>query len=116
MNRDKHQHFLDNRLTLYQGDLFDALKNPVHTSKTTSSAALDNDKFDLILCNPPYLDAGRMAALPDEYRFEPEIALLAPSTKSDTSDGLSIIRRVIADAGAHLRLHGMLLLEVAAHV
>lgn len=79
------------RISLYGGDLF---------------APLAGKKYDLILTNPPYVDAGGMAALPPEYRHEPEMAL------GSGEDGLDIVRRILKDAAAYLNPNGGLLCEV----
>lgn len=63
-------------------------------------------RFDLILCNPPYVDASDMATMPDEYRHEPVLAL----TSGD--DGLDFTRRLLAEAADHLTEHGWLFGEV----
>ncbi|BFO56079.1 MULTISPECIES: 50S ribosomal protein L3 N(5)-glutamine methyltransferase [Comamonadaceae] len=62
--------------------------------------------WDLILCNPPYVNAASMAALPQEYRAEPELAL------AGGADGMDFVRRLLADAPAALREDGVLILEI----
>ena len=62
--------------------------------------------WDLILCNPPYVNAASMAQLPPEYRAEPALAL------AGGADGMDFIRRLLADAPAHLSPHGVLVLEI----
>ncbi len=62
--------------------------------------------WDLILCNPPYVNAASMAQLPPEYRAEPTLAL------AGGADGMDFIRRLLADAPAHLSPHGVLVLEI----
>lgn len=68
--------------------------------------ALAGECFDLILCNPPYVDAADMATLPAEYRHEPQLGLAAGA------DGLDLARRILADAVPHLDCDGLLVLEV----
>jgi ribosomal protein L3 glutamine methyltransferase len=79
------------RIRLVQGDLF----TPVA-----------GERYDLILANPPYVDAPAMTKLPAEYRHEPALAL------AGGADGLAIIRRILAEAPAHLTERGGLLCEV----
>ena len=69
-------------------------------------AALPGRRFDLIVSNPPYVTAAAMAALPQEYHYEPQFAL------SGGGDGLDIIRRIIAEAPEHLTDAGALIVEV----
>jgi len=80
-------------VTWQTSDLFQAL-NPA------------TDKFDLIVSNPPYVDAQDMASLPDEYRHEPELAL------ASGDDGLDFTRRLLRDAPDKLSEHGVLIVEV----
>lgn len=69
-------------------------------------AALGDEVFDLILTNPPYVDAADMDALPAEFRHEPRLGLAAGA------DGLDIARRILAEAADHLEPEGLLVLEV----
>src|SRR3990167_451829 len=62
--------------------------------------------WDLILCNPPYVNAQSMAALPPEYRAEPELAL------AGGSDGMDFIRRLLREAPARMSEHAVLVLEI----
>jgi ribosomal protein L3 glutamine methyltransferase len=78
------------RIRLVQSDLF---------AKVTGS-------FDLIVTNPPYVTTRAMRALPAEYRYEPGMALAAGS------DGLDIVRRILAEAPARLNPGGLLVCEV----
>ncbi|MGR0183594.1 50S ribosomal protein L3 N(5)-glutamine methyltransferase [Azospirillum aestuarii] len=78
------------RIALHHGDLF---------------APLKNRKYDVIITNPPYVDAEAMAALPPEFRHEPEMAL------ASGEDGLDIVRRILKEAPKHLTPEGGLLCE-----
>jgi ribosomal protein L3 glutamine methyltransferase len=69
-------------------------------------AGVDGCRYDLIICNPPYVTAEAMATLPHEYRHEPSLALGAGD------DGLDIVRRLLPAAAAHLHTDGLLLVEV----
>ncbi len=90
--RNVTDHGLDQTVTLYRGDLF---------------APLPKDaRYDLIITNPPYVDAEGMAGLPRECRHEPKIAF------DGGVDGLDIVRRILADAGRYLTEDGGLLCEV----
>ena len=62
--------------------------------------------YDLILCNPPYVNSGSMDALPAEYRAEPALAL------AGGDDGMDFIRPLLAQASAKLRENGVLVLEI----
>lgn len=62
--------------------------------------------FDLILCNPPYVNAQSMKALPAEYRAEPELAL------AGGEDGMDFVRNLMADAPARMSPTGVLVLEI----
>jgi ribosomal protein L3 glutamine methyltransferase len=85
------RHGLQSRITLHQGD---------------GLAAVANRRFDLVLCNPPYVNSGSMAALPPEYRAEPALAL------AGGSDGMDFIRRLLAALPQHLNDEGVLVLEI----
>jgi len=81
------------RVILHEGDLF---------------APLSGKRYDLIISNPPYVDAKAMAVLPREYRHEPELAL------AGGDDGLILVRRIIDEAHTYLTPNGALLCEVGA--
>lgn len=89
--KNVQRHQVGDHLTLYQGDLF---------------TALGDQRYDIIVSNPPYVDAEDMAALPREYHHEPEQAL------ASGQDGLDITRRILRDAGDHLTPEGVLIVEV----
>lgn len=63
-------------------------------------------QYDVIICNPPYVNAGSMDALPQEYRHEPEMAL------AGGDDGMDLVRRILADAPAYMAPKGILVLEI----
>ena len=62
--------------------------------------------YDLILCNPPYVNAASMAALPPEFRAEPDLAL------AGGADGMDFIRTLLRDAPARMSEHAVLVLEI----
>ncbi len=64
------------------------------------------ERFDLVLCNPPYVSARSMAALPPEFRHEPRLAL------AGGADGMDLVRRLLRQAAGHLQPHGVLVLEI----
>ena len=66
--------------------------------------------YDLILCNPPYVNANSMAALPPEYHAEPALALSGNALGG--TDGMDFIRQLLKDAPAHLSEKGVLVLEI----
>ncbi len=67
-------------------------------------------RYDLILCNPPYVNRVSMLALPAEYRAEPAIAL--DGGDAGGSDGMDFIRRLLRDAASRLSKNGVLVLEI----
>jgi ribosomal protein L3 glutamine methyltransferase len=82
---------LEDRVSLYEGDLFDAVNDA---------------RYDLIITNPPYVDAEGMAGLPRECLHEPSIAF------DGGDDGLDIVRRILDGAKDHLTQDGGLLCEI----
>jgi ribosomal protein L3 glutamine methyltransferase len=83
-----------------------AVAKRVRAVQSDVFSGLDNLRYDVIVSNPPYVSAAEVAALPDEYGHEPQIGLLAGD------DGLAIVRRILAEAEAHLTPHGILIVEV----
>lgn len=69
-------------------------------------SALPDERYDLIVCNPPYVDAGDMASLPPEFLHEPRLAL------ASGEDGLEFTRRLLREAADHLTDDGVLVVEV----
>ncbi len=89
--RNVADHGLEERISLHEGDLF---------------APLGKRKFDLILTNPPYVDAPAVSEFPPEYRAEPVIA------HAGGADGLDIVRRILAEAPRFLSDGGGVLCEI----
>lgn len=85
------EYHLDDRIELLKSDVFDGL---------------GGRRFDLIISNPPYVTADSMETLPAEYLHEPRMALAAGE------DGLDVVRRLLAQARAHLNPGGVLAVEV----
>jgi len=69
-------------------------------------AGLAGQRYDLIISNPPYVNAESMATLPKEYRCEPELAL------ASGEDGLDLARILLKEAGEHLNTGGLLVVEI----
>ncbi len=82
---------LEDRVRLHQGDLF---------------KPLGEKRYDLIISNPPYVDAEGMASLPRECRAEPKLAF------DGGADGLDVVRRILNEAGQHLTFKGGILCEI----
>ncbi|MCE3285315.1 MAG: ribosomal protein glutamine methyltransferase [Steroidobacteraceae bacterium] len=89
--RNVARHGLDARVALHQGDVYEPLADRC---------------FELIVSNPPYVSDAEMAALPEEYRHEPDMALRAGA------DGLDVVRRILHGAERHLAPGGVLVVEV----
>ncbi len=83
-----------------------ALQDRVTLVKSDMFAALGGKKYDVIISNPPYVDAPTMAALPQEYRHEPQLAL------GSGTDGLDATRTILKHAAAHLNPDGILIVEI----
>jgi len=82
------------------------LSDRVRTVKSDVFGALHGQKYDLIVSNPPYVDAGDLAAMPAEYRREPALGL------ASGPDGLDITRRILREAADYLSDDGVLVVEV----
>ena len=89
INVDKHG--LQDRIQLVESDSWASLKDQV---------------FDLVLCNPPYVNSASMATLPAEYLAEPELAL------AGGADGMDFIRGLLANAPVHMSEHAVMVLEI----
>ena len=88
INVDRHQ--LARRVTLMASNLLAAVRGP----------------YDLILCNPPYVNAQSMQALPPEYLAEPGLAL------AGGDDGMDLVRNILRDAPQHMTPDAVLVLEI----
>lgn len=88
INVDRHK--LGTRISLLHSDLFDAVRGP----------------YDLIVCNPPYVNSRSMQALPAEYQAEPAMAL------AGGEDGMDLVRRILRDAPRHMSANAVLVLEI----
>lgn len=82
---------LQDRITVVESDLY---------------SKVPERKFQLIISNPPYVNSQSMAVLPQEYRVEPQIAL------AGGSDGMDLVRTIIAEAKRYLTPDGMLIVEI----
>ncbi len=91
-HRNVARHALTDRIELRQGDGLGALKA--------------SERFDLVLCNPPYVNTASMSTLPLEYRAEPALAL------AGGADGMDFVRPLLGGIGAHLHPEGALVLEI----
>ncbi len=89
--RNREQHQLEERLNIIESNLF---------------SQLQGRRYDLIVSNPPYVDAEDMANLPDEYRCEPELGLTAGE------NGLDLVIPMLRDAKDHLSPDGVIIVEV----
>lgn len=89
--RNVARHRLRGRVRLVRSDLF---------------AGLGRRRYDLIVTNPPYVDARAMRVLPREYRHEPRLAL------AGGGDGLDLVHRILRQAHAHLAPRGLLVCEI----
>jgi ribosomal protein L3 glutamine methyltransferase len=89
--RNLQAHGMEGRVNLLYSDLFEALEGRT---------------YDIIVSNPPYVDAHDMSTLPDEYLHEPTLALEAGT------DGLDIVRRMLPELSRHLNPGGIAVIEV----
>jgi ribosomal protein L3 glutamine methyltransferase len=89
--RNVARYRLGRRIRLVRSDLF---------------SALNGRRYDLITCNPPYVNAASMRTLPREHRHEPVLAL------AGGADGLAVVRRTLAEAADYLRPGGLLVCEI----
>lgn len=87
------QHGMDDQIALIKSDLM---------------SELGAKKYDLIVSNPPYVDAEEMSLLPKEFQHEPELGL------ASGSDGLDAIRKILSQAANYLTDDGVLIAEVGA--
>ena len=94
-SRNLDRHGLSSQVELLNGDLWDALEEPN-----------DDNRFDIIICNPPYVNSSSMSTLPAEYHAEPALAL------AGGDDGMDLIRRIIAAAPDYLTDRGAILIEI----
>ncbi|QWD40395.1 50S ribosomal protein L3 N(5)-glutamine methyltransferase [Polynucleobacter paneuropaeus] len=94
-SRNLDRHGLSEQIDLLNGDLWEALSEPN-----------EENRFDLIICNPPYVNADSMSKLPAEYLAEPSLAL------AGGEDGMDLIRKIIRGAPDYLSERGALLLEI----
>ncbi|MES2105645.1 MAG: 50S ribosomal protein L3 N(5)-glutamine methyltransferase [Pseudomonadota bacterium] len=89
--RNVDEYALQERITLIQSDLY---------------ANVPDKKYDLIITNPPYVNSGSMAKLPQEYLHEPQIAL------AGGNDGMDLVRKIVEGAGKRLTPNGILMVEI----
>ncbi|SAL72774.1 N5-glutamine S-adenosyl-L-methionine-dependent methyltransferase [Caballeronia arvi] len=89
--RNVDDYGLDERVKLHEGDLY---------------APLPTARYEVIITNPPYVNAHAMQALPEEYKHEPELAL------AGGADGMDVVRRIVRDAGKWLTEDGVLVVEI----
>ena len=108
--RNVAAHGLKGRVEVLRSDLFAALPKKAAgeaaTDEPVGVAEASAPAFDLILCNPPYVDAAAMAELPAEFAHEPALGL------AGGSDGLAVMNRVLDDAARYLARDGLLVGEV----
>ncbi|QVL48519.1 MAG: 50S ribosomal protein L3 N(5)-glutamine methyltransferase [Thiocapsa sp.] len=91
--RNVARHGVEDRVRVFASDLF---------------GSLPNDRYDVIVSNPPYISRSELDSLPLEYRNEPELGLFGGE------DGLDLVVRILADAASHLTDEGILIVEVGS--
>ncbi|MBK1706903.1 MAG: 50S ribosomal protein L3 N(5)-glutamine methyltransferase [Gammaproteobacteria bacterium] len=91
--RNRSLHGLEDRVRVIESDLF---------------AAIDEDPYDVIVSNPPYVAAAELESLPAEYRHEPTLAFAAGES------GLDLVLRILRDAPDFLADDGLLIVEVGS--
>lgn len=89
--RNVDDYRLQDRITLLESDLY---------------AKVPNRKYDLIVTNPPYVNAGSMSKLPKEYLHEPQLAL------AGGEDGMDLVRKIVEGAAQRLTPQGVLIVEI----
>jgi ribosomal protein L3 glutamine methyltransferase len=87
------RHHLSDRIELLHGDLWEPI-------------AATNQRFDLIICNPPYVNESSMRSLPPEYLAEPNEAL------AGGKDGMDLVEKIIRSAGLYLNGRGAIVIEI----
>ena len=90
-SRNLARHRLHDRVRVLESDLF---------------AAIGEGRYDVIVSNPPYVSAAELAALPEEFRKEPQLGLAGGES------GLDLVLRILCEAPAHLNSGGVLVVEV----
>jgi ribosomal protein L3 glutamine methyltransferase len=86
-----HRHGVADRVTAVRADVYDGLAD---------------ERYDVIVSNPPYVGRGEFEALPEEYRHEPRVGLLADD------NGLAVVKRIVDGAAGRLQPGGILVVEV----
>jgi ribosomal protein L3 glutamine methyltransferase len=97
----------DDALAVARRNIADyGLEQQVHVVKSDMLKALQGKRYDLIISNPPYVNAPSMESLPPEYRREPQLAL------ASGDDGLEHVRTLLQQAPGHLNPGGLLVVEI----
>jgi ribosomal protein L3 glutamine methyltransferase len=82
------------------------LKDRVRLVRSDVFNALAGDRYDVIVCNPPYVSVRAMRTLPPEYRHEPRVAL------AGGKDGLDFVRALLAEVAQHMKKDGLMVVEI----